>query len=81
MLISSVLGVWLHVLIDGIYHWDVWVFWPSHAKPLYKLLGRPTRGEVKSVCIAFFAAAIIVYVIMLVLSYRREAGQPLKGCK
>jgi membrane-bound metal-dependent hydrolase YbcI (DUF457 family) len=75
MLISGVLGVWLHVLIDSIYHWDIRVFWPSHARPLYELLGRPTRGEVKTVCLAPFAAAIIVYVITLVLSYKSKADQ------
>jgi membrane-bound metal-dependent hydrolase YbcI (DUF457 family) len=75
MLISGVLGVWLHVLIDGIYHWDIRVFWPSHARPLYGLLDRPIRGEGKAVCLAFFAAAVIVYVIMLVRSCKSKADQ------
>jgi membrane-bound metal-dependent hydrolase YbcI (DUF457 family) len=75
MLISGILGVWLHVLIDSIYHWYIMAFWPSRARPLYELLGRPTRGEVKTVCLAFFAAAFIVYVITLVLSYKSKADQ------
>lgn len=78
MLISGVLGVWLHVLIDGIYRWDSMVFWPSHARLPHRLLN---QQQVEAMCLVFLAAAIIVYVIMLVLSYRREAGQPLKGRK
>ena len=28
MIFSGLIGVWLHVLIDGLYHYDVEVFWP-----------------------------------------------------
>lgn len=72
MLISGILGVWLHVLIDGIYHWDVRVFWPGHARFLYNLL---SQQQVKAICLAFFAAAVIVYAIMVVLSYKNKADQ------
>ncbi len=68
MVFSGVLGVWLHVLIDAVYHWDVWIFWPSKAKPLYGLI---SQGQVKIICIAFFIAAIIVYVFALV-SYMKQ---------
>lgn len=60
MIISGILGVWLHVLIDGIYHWDVLVFWPSRIRLLYNLL---TQNQVKAVCIAFWIAAIVPYAI------------------
>jgi membrane-bound metal-dependent hydrolase YbcI (DUF457 family) len=72
MLISGVLGVWLHVLIDGIYHWDARVFWPTHKWSLYKLL---TQQQIETACLGFFVAAIIVYVVMLVLSYKSRADQ------
>lgn len=65
MLISGVLGVWLHVVIDSIYHWDVRVFWPSKIKPLYKLV---TTQQVEMICLVFLLAAVILYVIA-VLSY------------
>lgn len=68
MLISGILGVWLHVLLDGIYHWDVRVFWPSKANPLWKLV---SQGQVEAICIAFFIAAIIAYVIAVV-SYTKQ---------
>jgi membrane-bound metal-dependent hydrolase YbcI (DUF457 family) len=72
MLISGVLGVWLHVLIDSIYHWDIMAFWPSHARLPHRLLN-PQQVEV--VCLAFFAAAIIVYMIMLILSYKSKTDR------
>jgi len=80
MLISGVLGVWLHVLFDGIYHWDIRPFWPSRVNPLYKMLIPLTRrrmdqNQLKAMCLAFFVAAFIVYVIILMLSYRSKANE------
>jgi len=63
MVISGVLGVWLHVVIDAIYHWDVPLLWPSRARPLWRLL---SQGQVKSICIAFLVAAAVLYVIIVV---------------
>ena len=51
MVISGVLGVWLHVLVDAIYHGDVRIFWLGNARPLWGLL---SRGQVKAVCLACF---------------------------
>lgn len=59
MVISGVLGVWLHVLIDGVYHWDVRIFWPSKVRPLWRLLN---QHQVRVVCVGFFIAAIVVYI-------------------
>ncbi|MGA1980265.1 MAG: hypothetical protein ABSG99_06870 [Sedimentisphaerales bacterium] len=61
MVVSGVLGVWLHVVTDAIYHWDVRIFWPSKAKPLYGLI---SQGWVKAICVAFFFAALILYTIV-----------------
>jgi len=30
MMLSGIIGAWLHVLVDGLYHYDVEVFWPIH---------------------------------------------------
>jgi membrane-bound metal-dependent hydrolase YbcI (DUF457 family) len=68
MVVSGVLGVWLHVVIDAIYHWDVRIFWPSKAKPLYGLI---SQGQVKAICVAFFFAALILYTTA-VLSYVKQ---------
>ncbi len=63
MVVSGVLGVWLHVIIDGIYHYDVMVFWPSRARPLWRLLN---QRQVEAVCIACFFAALVPYAIAFV---------------
>jgi membrane-bound metal-dependent hydrolase YbcI (DUF457 family) len=68
MVVSGVLGVWLHVVIDAIYHWDVQIFWPSKAKPLWQLI---SQGQVKAICVAFFFAALILYATA-VLSYVKQ---------
>jgi hypothetical protein len=61
MVVSGVLGVWLHVVIDAIYHCDVQVFWPSNANPLSGLI---SHEQVKILCVAFFFAALILYAIV-----------------
>ncbi len=70
MLVSGVLGVWLHVVIDAIYHPDVRLFWPgtSRARPLYKLI---TKQQLQTICLVFFIAAVIPYAIA-VLSYSKR---------
>jgi membrane-bound metal-dependent hydrolase YbcI (DUF457 family) len=68
MLISGVLGIWLHTLIDGIYHWDTQIFWPSKAKPLFNIV---PHDWIKPICVAFFCAALIPYAFA-VKSYSKE---------
>jgi hypothetical protein len=34
MVLSGIVGAWLHVLVDGLYHSDVEVFWPILHNPL-----------------------------------------------
>ncbi|MHC4844104.1 MAG: hypothetical protein ACYTEE_09920, partial [Planctomycetota bacterium] len=65
---------WLHVLIDSIYHYDVNLFWPHRAKPLYNLL---SQQQVKWVCLAFWCAAIILYIIIITLAMKQRQ-KPLK---
>lgn len=60
MIISGIAGAWLHVLSDSAYHWDVRIFWPSNAKPLWNLL---TQHQVKIVCLICFALAIPPYIL------------------
>jgi len=69
MIISGILGVWLHVLIDAVYHWDVNIFWPSGVKPLFNLV---SKAQVENICIALFLAAVAVYLITLALSSRKD---------
>jgi membrane-bound metal-dependent hydrolase YbcI (DUF457 family) len=68
MVVSGVLGVWLHVVIDAIYHWDVQMLWPSKAKPLWQLI---SQGQVEILCVGFFVAAAIAYAFA-VASYVKQ---------
>ncbi len=68
MLISGVLGVWFHVLIDSIYHWDVPMLWPSKAKPLFNII---PHDWIKPICVIFFCAALIPYAFAA-KSYSKE---------
>jgi len=63
MLLSGVLGVWLHILIDSIYHYDVQPFWPwLKRNPIFALLGHPS---ILSICIVLLLAASVLYVLIL----------------
>jgi len=64
MVVSGVLGVWLHVLIDGAYHFDMEMFWPNRTISLWQLYHRHISAErIETICVAFFIAAVIPYAI------------------
>ena len=68
MLISGVLGIWFHALIDAIYHWDVRLFWPKNARPLFALI---SQRQVEAMCLAFFVPAFILYAIVVLSSIQK----------
>jgi membrane-bound metal-dependent hydrolase YbcI (DUF457 family) len=72
MIVSGILGAWLHVVIDGAYHSDVRVFWPNKTVSLYQLI-HPyiDKEQIKILCLVFFVAAIIPYA-MDVVSYTKQ---------
>jgi membrane-bound metal-dependent hydrolase YbcI (DUF457 family) len=66
MVLSGVLGVWLHVLIDSVYHFDVRPFWPNKTISLWRMARTYiSQGQIEIICVAFFIAAIILYVIVV----------------
>jgi membrane-bound metal-dependent hydrolase YbcI (DUF457 family) len=72
MVISGILGIWLHVLIDGIYHTDVRIFWPSKNMWFQQTLRKHiTKAGIETVCLLFCIAAFILY-ILLVTVFRRN---------
>jgi len=78
MVISGILGVWLHVLIDGAYHPDAMVFWPSLTQSLWiAVMSRVSKSQIKTICLVFFIAAVIPYVAAVV-SYMRQNRLKLK---
>ncbi|MHC4740555.1 MAG: hypothetical protein ACYS8Z_01510 [Planctomycetota bacterium] len=73
MVVSGALGAALHALIDGLYHFDARVFWPSKSRYLWKTALRyGAREKVETVCLYFFVAAAVLYV-QAVISYRKSA--------
>ncbi len=58
MLISGVLGVWLHVLFDAPLYTDIKPFFPLTDNPLYGIIGFPT---VEIFCMICFLPAFLVY--------------------
>jgi membrane-bound metal-dependent hydrolase YbcI (DUF457 family) len=64
MVVSGILGVWLHVLIDGAYHFDVKIFWPNKTISLWRVCRQHVSSEqIETICVAFFIAAVIPYAI------------------
>ncbi|MGD9109508.1 MAG: metal-dependent hydrolase [Phycisphaerales bacterium] len=72
MAVSGLLGALLHILVDGMYHWDVQMFWPDkNARPLWNIL---TQNQVRELCIAFWFLAIALYVVILAVKLRKRSN-------
>ena len=68
MLISGVLGVWFHVIVDSIGYRDVKPFYPLDFNPM---LGIMTRSTVYLFCMLSFIPAIMMVYVIRVLSLKR----------
>ena len=62
IIISGILGAWFHVLIDGIYHYDVRPFWPIRKNYLWRMI---SNTQLKWVCIICWVIFILLYAISL----------------
>lgn len=58
--ISSVVGVWMHVLLDAFVHGDINLFYPIPWNPLLQVVSRST---VVNFCIISLPLALILYMI------------------
>lgn len=77
MLVSGVLGVWLHVVIDSIYHRDVSLFWPNRElRPLHKLV---TTQQVEMICAILFIWVLILYIMMVIRSLKKSKVESKTG--
>lgn len=72
MVISGVLGIWLHIIIDAPYNRDIHLFWPSKIMPLY---GLASKVNMEVICVVFWVAALIVYIITA-RNYNKEKNLP-----
>ncbi|MHC4641288.1 MAG: hypothetical protein ACYS32_06560, partial [Planctomycetota bacterium] len=72
MLISGILGVWLHVVIDSIYHRDVCLFWPYKSIPLWRII---TKQQLEFVCLIALIPALILYLLTVILSWEKNGSR------
>jgi hypothetical protein len=78
MLISGILGVWLHVFIDGLYHFDTHIFWPSKTIWLWRTIHHHLDVEqIQTICLFFFLAAVVPY-LLAVRSFSSAAASDSK---
>ena len=68
MIISGILGVWLHVVIDSIYHPDVRLFWPYKSIPLWRII---TKQQLEFLCLVLLIPALILYFLTVILSWNK----------
>ena len=64
MIISGILGVWLHVIIDSIYHPDVRLFWPNKSIPLWRLI---TKQQLEFLCLVAVIPVLILYLLIVIM--------------
>ena len=69
VLVSGILGVWFHVLLDSLIYADIQPFYPFVFNPLYDLLSIST---VYVICTLAFIPALILYIIAVVLFVRNR---------
>ncbi len=60
MLISGILGVWFHVLLDAPLYSDIRPFYPSTTNPMYRIIG---ESSIYLICTVSFVPALILYMI------------------
>jgi H+/Cl- antiporter ClcA len=76
MVISGILGVWFHVLIDGAYHSDVRILWPNKTLSFRTMIQRyANHDRIEDICVIFFLAAIVVYMVVLVSAQKQKKIQ------
>lgn len=76
MTLAGILGVWIHVVIDAFYHWDVQPFWPYQKNVLRLLKSNIQQGVwqdmIRYICLAFTAAAILLYIHAVLEFYQNK---------
>ena len=82
MLISGILGFWLHILIDGAYHFDVNILWPNKTISLWKMIhSHLSKEQIETICLIFFLAAVIPYIFAVISFSKNDMTQNKPGSK
>jgi membrane-bound metal-dependent hydrolase YbcI (DUF457 family) len=83
MIISGILGVWCHVILDALYHYDVRLLWPYKKFILSKTITHPwsqasinaTKDNIELICIILLALTAVIYLITAALYIKRKRRQ------
>lgn len=67
MILSGILGFWLHIFIDSFMHADIRPFFPSNYNPLYQIVSTP---NLYLICALLFIPALGFYIKEVVGSGR-----------
>ena len=68
MTVAGALGACFHVLVDGLYHYDVQPLFPKKTNPLWQWINESwandeaTKHDIKIACLLFFIPVIILYI-------------------
>ena len=82
MVISGILGLWLHILIDGAYHFDVKILWPNKIISLWKMIHRHLGQEqIQTICLVFFLAGLVPYIFAVRSFSKNDMIQNKPGSK
>ncbi len=77
MVASGAMGAAFHVLVDGVYHFDVMAFWPWKHRPATPLFGLVSGVQVKYFCVLFWFLAILAWGLILMKKHARPEDSQL----
>lgn len=79
MILGGMAGVWMHVLIDSFYHYDVQPFYPLGENPLFKPAHwrdvPAIHHNIETICLAFFVPAAILYALAVWSFFKTKKTQ------
>lgn len=78
MILAGLLGVWLHVLIDSFYHYDIQIFWPHKDNTIFRWINNGkmsnmanTQQQVVFFCKVFWGLMFGLYVFIWTLRAKK----------
>lgn len=79
MTLAGLLGAWLHVLIDSVYHYDIQLLWPHPFNVLGQWLSRladlnlnQLQPHVLLACKIFWVLLLALYAVLLLIRFKRK---------
>ena len=78
VVLAGLLGVWLHVLIDSFYHYDVQILWPHRDNPVFRWINSGkwsnrdnTQYQVKMWCRIFWILMFGLYAVLMSIRFKK----------